>query len=290
MTNPPSGSAAALESEEREIAHAAPGVTYHERVGAFPAVELVPITVHGSPVPDYRAIVSTTDRRVLGMHGSRYRLITHEEAFAAVEQCLSASSIRQEGRETHVSFSHHGARAFCDYHFPAEQTNLAQGDAVCLRIVVVNSYDQSSALRVVVGAFRFVCSNGMMIGEEYAGYSHRHTGGLLMDHFTSSLNEGLGVYRRRSAQWRKWRLQAFTHPAAQAMLERVPDLSKLRRKTLLEHFEKEIPLLGQTRWAFFNGLTSWATHGEIQPRYRAREAALRLERERLVSRIMARVR
>ncbi len=265
------------------------GVIQASPEARFPDVELVPVSVADQAVPDYRAIVSRVDGRVLGMHRSRYRLITHEEAFAAVDESLESCSINQNGMEVYLQQSHHGARAFCEYRFPAECTHLAEDDDVCLRIIVVNSYDQSSALRLVVGAFRFVCSNGMMIGERYSGFSHRHTGELALSRFTESLDEGLGIYRHRSAQWKKWRLQKLTREAVERTLKQFPELSKLRRKTLLEYFEEEIPKLGQTRWALFNGLSGWATHDEVQPRYRNREAALRLERDRLVSRIMAKL-
>ena len=266
-----------------------PGEVHAGPWANFPDVELVPVSVANQAVPDFRAIVSRVDGRVLGMHRSRYRLITHEEAFDAVNVSLAASSIDQEGMEVYLRQSHHGARAFCEYRFPAECTHLGEDDDVCLRIILVNSYDQSSALRLTVGAFRFICSNGMIIGERYSGFSHRHTGELALTRFTESLDEGLGIYRQRSTQWKKWRLQKLSPDAAERTLEQFPEMSDLRRETLLEYFHDEMQRLGQTRWAFYNGLTSWATHGEIQRRYRNREAALRMERERLVSRIMARL-
>lgn len=44
------------------------------------------------------------------------------------------------------------------------------------RILIENSHDGSSALRVSMGAYRFICSNGLVIGTHFAQESVRHAG------------------------------------------------------------------------------------------------------------------
>ena len=43
-------------------------------------------------------------------------------------------------------------------------------------LLLYNSHDRGCAFKLVGGVFRFVCSNGMVIGDKMAEYSHRHVG------------------------------------------------------------------------------------------------------------------
>lgn len=45
-------------------------------------------------------------------------------------------------------------------------------------IVIVNSYDGLSSLKVMLGIFRLVCSNGMIVGNTWEGFKIRHVGDI----------------------------------------------------------------------------------------------------------------
>ena len=45
-------------------------------------------------------------------------------------------------------------------------------------IVIVNSYNGSTALSMFLGAYRFVCANGLMVGTGFGGASVRHVGNV----------------------------------------------------------------------------------------------------------------
>jgi hypothetical protein len=45
-------------------------------------------------------------------------------------------------------------------------------------IVVVNSYDGSTSLSMFLGAYRFICANGLMVGTGFGGQSVRHIGDI----------------------------------------------------------------------------------------------------------------
>jgi len=42
--------------------------------------------------------------------------------------------------------------------------------------LLYNSHDRGCAFKLIGGVFRFVCANGMIIGDRVAEYSHRHVG------------------------------------------------------------------------------------------------------------------
>ncbi|AUC52309.1 hypothetical protein CDO87_03500 [Sagittula sp. P11] len=50
----------------------------------------------------------------------------------------------------------------------------AQGQA--FEIIMVNSHDGSSAYQMIPGFFRFVCANGLMVGDTFEDVKVRHTG------------------------------------------------------------------------------------------------------------------
>lgn len=43
-------------------------------------------------------------------------------------------------------------------------------------LILFNSHNRATAFKLAVGIFRFVCSNGLVIGEDFLSFSHRHIG------------------------------------------------------------------------------------------------------------------
>lgn len=53
-------------------------------------------------------------------------------------------------------------------------TNSWKGDGVP-EVVMINAHDGTAAYHLHAGYFRFICSNGMMVGTKMAGFKVRHT-------------------------------------------------------------------------------------------------------------------
>lgn len=43
-------------------------------------------------------------------------------------------------------------------------------------VVIVNSHDASTSIKMLIGIFRLVCSNGLIVGQTFGGVSIRHVG------------------------------------------------------------------------------------------------------------------
>jgi len=43
-------------------------------------------------------------------------------------------------------------------------------------LLLYNSHDRGCSFKLIAGVFRFVCSNGLVVGDEYANFSHKHIG------------------------------------------------------------------------------------------------------------------
>lgn len=48
-----------------------------------------------------------------------------------------------------------------------------------LQLIVTNSFDGSASFGMKLGFFRFVCANGMIVGETLESYKHKHNGNIL---------------------------------------------------------------------------------------------------------------
>lgn len=52
-------------------------------------------------------------------------------------------------------------------------------DDIKLQLIITNSHDGLSSFRMQLGFFRFVCSNGLMVGEIFERVCLRHTGSII---------------------------------------------------------------------------------------------------------------
>jgi len=75
----------------------------------------------------------------------------------------AASKTRREG---HADFGKHMIRF-------RRETGVA---STASELVLVNSHNRSSGLRLIAGTFRFICSNGMICGDIDEDFSVRHLG------------------------------------------------------------------------------------------------------------------
>lgn len=248
-----------------------------------------PVDLRGYRNPGFQALCREDTGRILAIHGPGYRLLEHGELLDAIEGVIADSRLNLEGRTTTVRVSHHGARMYAETEFPAEQVMVQGDDPVCLRVIVVNSYDGSSAVRLLVGAFRLVCSNGMIIGEKYMDHRFRHTRSLETGRFAAALHEGIGDYREATRLWRAWAGTPLDWHGARALLEDVTEFSEKRRDEILDEFGPSGGIGATTLWDFYNALTHWATHGEIARGNPGNRAAARFQRHQLVRRITERM-
>ena len=109
-------------------------------------------------------LVVRSDLRIpVGMVSKTYRLIQHEEllttAMAFVKSVPNASV-----EKIKVSMTAAGERMMMNIDLGKNYRIGPDGSDVGLRLLCRNSVDGSGAVRAHLGWFRFVCSNGMVVG------------------------------------------------------------------------------------------------------------------------------
>ena len=84
------------------------------------------------------------------------------------------------------------------------QIDPGDGQNLALRIGCFNSVDGSRRFRVVIGWFRFICSNGMIVGSALNDYKRRHNMTLHIDDIADVIDQGLFLAVADSENLSEW--------------------------------------------------------------------------------------
>ena len=106
----------------------------------------------GAMIPGHRANVRSTDDAVLGVVSDRYRIVQNEEAFQFTDDLLG------EGVTYETAGSLQGGKkVWMLARLPRKY--LIAGDQVVPYLVIFNSHDGSSGVKVAMTPIRVVCQN-----------------------------------------------------------------------------------------------------------------------------------
>lgn len=151
-----------------------------------------PLNVTENPIPV--ATVSQT-----------YRLAQHHEV---VDYCLSG--LRSVGLETDTLKCEVGLTQLGEWmnfraYFPSSFDYVpGDGHAIGLRLECFNSVDGSSRLQILFGWYRFICSNGLVIGETKAELKDVHDQHLNLDVIPQIIADGFKKVQADLERLKKW--------------------------------------------------------------------------------------
>ena len=129
----------------------------------------------GAMIPGYRANVRSTDDAVLGVVSDRYRIVQNEEAFQFTDDLLG------EGVTYETAGSLQGGKkVWMVARLPRKY--LIAGDQVEPYLVIFNSHDGSSGVKVAMTPIRVVCQNTLNLALNTAkrSWTARHTENVLL--------------------------------------------------------------------------------------------------------------
>lgn len=124
----------------------------------------------------YKFIVREDTGEVLSCMTTNYKLVRNEEVLRAVDPVMHDNqAVLKE-----ASVFGGGARTKISYRLPNISVDMGKGDLINPEIIIRNSYDGSMEASAMAGAFRLVCTNGMVIGYilDKGGYRHTHGSGI----------------------------------------------------------------------------------------------------------------
>lgn len=155
-----------------------------------------PLNVSDDPLPI--AIVSRN-----------YQLIQHRQVFALIQGVLKAAVIPPDKCSQSISITEGGERMRLTILFPDDPAYSLKldnnNDTMRLRLQCFNSVDGSMRFMAFLGWFRFVCSNGLVIGRARVDVRKIHRRGLEIGPITELLRNGLQLITQERKTYLKWK-------------------------------------------------------------------------------------
>jgi hypothetical protein len=152
----------------------------------------LPVTVTEQPIP-------------VGVVSNTYTLAQHADVVELCFQALRAHEIDTSTLRCEVGLTSLGEWMNFRVYLP-EEFAYAASDAhkLKLRIECFNSVDGSSRLVILLGWFRLICTNGMIIGETKAALRDIHDDRLNLNVIPEIISQGLDKVKEDVARMRGW--------------------------------------------------------------------------------------
>ena len=203
----------------------------------------------------------------LGMVKERYQIVQNADLFESLAHALedAAPARALDGARIKPSVSYGGAQAFADIAFPSLTEDLiqARGNATALtfRLLLWNSFDGSSPVRLAAGAIDGFCTNGMIFGS-YDLFGKRHTKGFSQADLENFVGNSFVLFQEKITELRRETFKPIELTQAEDFLKK--NFSERRSAQLLERFTVEAVERGATVWALRSALTFYASHNSSQ--------------------------
>ncbi len=215
----------------------------------------------------YKAIVNPDTGLVFSIVSEDYKLIRHETAIEQVNKIISKTPDLGE-HEITVEFYGDGARMRMKYRFTDIPIEIEPDDYIFPELQLFNSYDTTWPFIVLVGAFRFVCSNGLVIGEKFLDIRKRHVIDFDKIQLEQQIFSALEKINSQADQWKQWTDRKLTQ-ATYTQIMKTMKFGKKATEEIEQRIQKEaqevhdnrFPVL--TLWIFFNILTWFITHRAV---------------------------
>lgn len=224
----------------------------------------------GAEIPDQKCIMRTDTNEVLGVHGSRYQMVTHDNVVSSLMDAIKAANISDD-YTTKFSVIESGRKLRGEVLFNNVTVEPKVGDYVKFRISFFNSYDASWAFSQTADGLRLFCTNGCTTPEHTAKSRFKHTQSINVDGSAAKMMLGLEAFMDQPDRWRQWMKTSVTTDMAEtffkATIAKGFTLQQQQAKTNEKQLEKllsiwgnEADMLGSNKWALYNAMTYWASH------------------------------
>lgn len=142
----------------------------------------------------------------VGVVSKAYVLIPHSDLLNITAKALETAKIHPADVMADLEISEYGERMALSIYLP-EKYSFDPGDGypLALRLECFNSVDGSTRFRALMGWFRFVCSNGLIIGVTRSDVRRRHIGDIGLPDVEAVLISGITESKKEKENFREWR-------------------------------------------------------------------------------------
>jgi len=224
------------------------------------------------PADRFKALVDADTGKLFSIVSQDYRVIRHEEAVEQVEEALYQSNDFGDF-QVETNFFNQGGRMRRTYRFPNVEMEIEPEDTVNPELHLFNSYDTSWPFTVLLGAFRLVCSNGLVIGKKFLHFRKRHIQDLGQIGLKDQVSTALSRFEMQTQQWKEWTERMLTTKAHNQVMKAMQFGNKateeIENRVAQEAGDcddKGFPII--SLWEFFNILTWYITHRAVSLNHR----------------------
>lgn len=272
-----------------------------EKLVPFNEIDLTPIqfpvkmvAIDGIPENKFKKVIRTDKEEpenFLGMAGSRYKPISHEEAFLHAIDNLKKQSLDFDGAKGNLEVFGNGALAKIEVEFPAHRRTIGK-DPIHVKYISRNSLNGTWRYQSFFGWLNEVCFNTLVSGEKLAYFSNRHTNRFDITAANNSISTAAKLITEPNSEtlrrYQSWWHSAITDDEARDILKTsiaksnaTPDQvmdGKADQNTkqltiIMDKFRHEATHVrgrgdygrngaNGTLWDLFQASTSWSTHLE----------------------------
>ena len=141
---------------------------------------------------------------------SKYSLLTHAQALKHCLDALGQNQIDTSKLKAECQLSELGEWMHLSIYLPKEfNYRETGGEEMALRLECFNSVNGSSRFKVLFGWFRFVCENGLIIGETKAEFQDTHDEKLDLRPLPVTIRKGLIIVKKDVERMAKEELQSL---------------------------------------------------------------------------------
>ena len=224
----------------------------------------------GNIIAGHQAVVRTDTDQVLGVHGSRYKIVSHDDVVNSVLDGVKSADLSDD-YEVSVDVLEDGRKLRGEILFNNLTVEPAVGDYVKFRVSFFNSYDASWSFSQQANGLRLWCLNGCTTPDTVARSRYKHTASINVEGAAAKVINGLEHFKSRKDVWQSWmqtkleqqQIEDFFKKTVCKAFTRQQSVTKTNEKqleNLLSIWSDERSSLGSNKWALYNCLTYWATH------------------------------
>ena len=229
-------------------------------------------TQDGNLIAGYKANTRNTDNSVLGIVSDRYRVVQNEEAFAFTDDLLGAGVTYETAGALQG-----GRKVWMLAKMPLRY--IIAGDEIAPYMVVMNSHDGSSGIKVAMTPIRVVCSNTLNLALNSAKriWTTKHTENvmsrvheaqetlMLAENYMGELGKGIDTLSRIKLTDKKvmeFMQEFFPVDLDMPEAQRKNNL-KLLNDMKLRYFDApDLSHVGKNGYRFVNAVSDFATHAD----------------------------
>ena len=147
----------------------------------------------------------------VGVVSKEYALVPHMAVLDVAMEAFDEVKIAPEKVKAKMAITEYGERMALSLYLP-ENFSFDPGDShpMAMRLECFNSVDGSTRFRALMGWFRFVCSNGLVIGVTRSDVRRRHVGDLGLNDVAAVLASGINESAKEKKNFEQWRNKAIT--------------------------------------------------------------------------------